>query len=123
MKIIALFGKSGAGKDTLLNVAMCTFPDQLHKITMTTTRPIRDYETQGKEYNFVDPAEFAEKLLNCDLIEATSFNNWFYGTDINELREDKINIIAKEIYGAKYPQKYQDNRDCQRTFYKRQISV
>lgn len=91
MKIIALFGKSGAGKDTLLKMVMCTYPD-LHKIITTTTRPMRDYETQGKEYHFVEPAVFAEKILNGDLIEATSFNNWFYGTDINQLKEDKINI-------------------------------
>ena len=27
------------------------------------------------------------------MIEATSFNNdWFYGTDINDLKEDKINV-------------------------------
>ena len=91
MKIIALFGKSGAGKDTLLKMVMCTYPD-LHKIITTTTRPMRDYETQGKEYYFVEPAVFAEKILNGDLIEATSFNNWFYGTDINQLKEDKINI-------------------------------
>lgn len=99
MKIIALFGKSGAGKDTLLNIVMCAFPDILHKVTMTTTRPIRDYETQGKEYNFVDPAEFAQKILNGDMIEATSFNNWFYGTDINELKEDVINIGVFNING------------------------
>lgn len=91
MKIIALFGKSGAGKDTLLKMVMCAYPD-LHKIITTTTRPMRDYETQGKEYYFVEPAVFAEKILNGDLIEATSFNNWFYGTDINQLKEDKINI-------------------------------
>lgn len=92
MKIIALFGKSGAGKDTLLNMVMCAFMGQLHKITTTTTRPIRDYETQDKEYHFIDNITFAQKVLNGDMIEATSFNDWFYGTDIADLNEDKINI-------------------------------
>ena len=99
MKIIAIFGKSGAGKDTLLNMIMCAFPDALHKITMTTTRPIRDYETQDQEYHFIDPVEFAQKILNGDMVEATSFNDWFYGTDIHELKEDKINIGVFNIHG------------------------
>ena len=36
--------------------------------------------------------EFADKVLNFDMLEATEFNNWFYGTDITSLAQDKINI-------------------------------
>ena len=95
--VIAFFGKSGAGKDTLLDRLAVT--GLYNKITMTTTRPMRDYEIDGVHYNFTDPVSFAEKVLNGDFVEATSFNDWFYGTDIHELKEDMINVGAFSIHG------------------------
>lgn len=96
IKIIALFGKSGAGKDTLLQKLHYAHPEY-NKIITTTTRPIRQYEVDGIHYHFVTPEEFAVKVLNGDLIEATSFNDWFYGTDIHELNKNTINIGAFSI--------------------------
>lgn len=90
-KIIALFGKSGAGKDTILRGLEYAKPEY-NQITMTTTRPIRQYEKDGIDYHFISSIDFAEKILNGDFIEAVSFNNWFYGTDIHELKEDTINV-------------------------------
>ena len=90
-KIIALVGKSGAGKDTILK-ELCK-NSSFHKIITSTTRPKRDYEKQDIDYHFLTIENFSQKVLNGDMIEATSFNNnWFYGTDINDLREDKINV-------------------------------
>ena len=89
-KIIALFGPSGAGKDTVLN-ELCKL-GEYNKIIPLTTRPLRENEFQNINYNFVDSVSFAEKLLNGDLIEATCFNDWFYGTDICSLDKEKINI-------------------------------
>ena len=96
IKIIALFGKSGAGKDTLLQKLHYAHPEY-NKIITTTTRPIRQYEIDGIHYHFITPEEFAVKVLNGDLIEATSFNDWFYGTDIHELDKNTINIGAFSI--------------------------
>lgn len=94
--VVALFGKSGSGKDTLLQKIKYAKPEY-NKIIMTTTRPKRDYEIDGIHYHFTDPEEFAIKVLNGDLVEATSFNDWFYGTDIHELKEGYINIGAFSI--------------------------
>lgn len=90
-KIIALFGKSGAGKDTILRGIEYAKP-KYNQIITTTTRPPRRYEKDGIDYHFISSIDFAEKVLNGDFIEAVSFNSWFYGTDINELKEDTINI-------------------------------
>ena len=95
--VVALFGKSGAGKDTILNRLAVT--GLYNQIKMSTTRPKRDYEVDGVHYNFMDSVKFAEKVLNGDFIEATSFNDSFYGTDIKELKQDIVNIGVFNIHG------------------------
>ena len=89
-KVIALFGKSGAGKDTALK-EICKDKD-FNKIITCTTRPKRDYEIDGIDYHFLTPLEFYTKSKNREMIEETCFNDWYYGTNLNDLSEDKINI-------------------------------
>ena len=90
-KIIALFGESGAGKDTIQKWIVSNVP-HTKGIVSCTTRPKRDYETEGVDYHFLTSAEFAERILDGTMLEATSFNDWFYGTPIDSLDVDKINI-------------------------------
>jgi guanylate kinase len=91
--IVALFGQSGAGKDTLLDaIIKMDCPFQINKIITTTTRPPRDYETEGIDYHFISVEEFAEKILSGEMLEATSFNDWFYGTTINDIKENMVNV-------------------------------
>lgn len=91
IKIIAIAGKSGAGKDSILSSAIKLNP-QLNPIISCTTRPKRDNETEGKDYHYLTNEEFAVKLLNGDMLEATSFNGWCYGTSYSTLDTNKINI-------------------------------
>jgi guanylate kinase len=72
---------------------------QYNILVKTTTRDPRDYEIDGVHYHFLSPEDFAIKVLNGDLIEVASFNNWFYGTDIHELKKDTINMGVFSIYG------------------------
>lgn len=97
-KIIALFGEGGSGKDTMLGKLHYANP-QYNILVKTTTRDPRDYEIDGVHYHFLSPEDFAIKVLNGDLIEVASFNNWFYGTDIHELKKDTINMGVFSIYG------------------------
>jgi guanylate kinase len=90
-KIVALFGKSGSGKDTVLK-ALCKNQSTYNRIISSTTRPPREGEVDGKDYYFLDNIAFAEKILNGSFIEATGFKNWFYGTDISSLDASRINI-------------------------------
>ena len=71
-------GKAGSGKDRLLT-EIINRDEYKHfqKVINCTTRPIR---------------EFTEKVLNGDMIEATNFNHWFYGTMLSTLSTNKINI-------------------------------
>ena len=91
-KLIALFGYSGAGKDTLLNYVLEKHPNEFHKIISYTTRPMRENEKEGREYHFISVQEFTDKVLNGSMLEATQWGSDFYGTDISTFDENKINI-------------------------------
>ncbi|MEG1726209.1 MAG: GTPase, partial [Anaerovoracaceae bacterium] len=83
-KVIAIVGKSGAGKDAILN-ALCDKYKGLNKIISTTTRPIREGEVEGVSYHYVTGDEFGEKVVNFEMIEACDFRDWFYGTELKAL--------------------------------------
>ena len=87
--IVCLVGKSGSGKDTLAQ----KLAEHVgwHSVVSCTTRPKREYEVEGKDYFFISDEEFAQKVLNGDLLEATYFNTWHYGTMKSALQEG-INV-------------------------------
>lgn len=91
IKVIALYGKSGSGKDTIQQWLVSNLPNS-NGIVSCTTRPPRDYEIEGKDYYFLSTVAFGEKVLNGDMLEATSFRDWMYGTSLDSLNEEKINI-------------------------------
>lgn len=89
-KIIALLGPAGSGKDYILSRLFETIYGKihLHKIITSTTRPPRVYEKQNVHYHFLTIQQFKNKQW----IQSQCFNNWWYGTSIDDLKEDKINI-------------------------------
>jgi guanylate kinase len=98
IKLLALFGRSCSGKNTILEHLLEVFPDA-HKMIQYTTRPIRKNEIMGKEYYFVS-AEYLEKIKD-DLVETNNFNNWIYATSMSNFREDTINIGIFNINSIK----------------------
>lgn len=96
-KIIALFGKSGAGKDTLLKELCLKEELNLNKIIRCTTREPRENESEGNPYHFITPAAFLEEVMNFNMLEANEFNKWFYGTNIADLKKDLVNIGAFDV--------------------------
>lgn len=91
-QVVALIGKAGAGKDYLQSRTCAEFPEQFHKIVSCTTRPPRDNEVDGTDYQFLSVLDFTRKLLSGDMLEATEFRGWFYGTTLESLNSDKVNI-------------------------------
>ncbi len=82
-KIFYLLGKSGSGKDSIYKELM-DMGLGLKPVVLYTTRPMRDGETEGVEYHFIDDAEF-EHLRDADkLIEYREYNTvhgiWRYMT-------------------------------------------
>ena len=98
IKVVALFGKCAAGKDTIQNWLIANSPN-IKKIVSCTTRAPRDYEVDGVDYHFLTTLEFTQKVLDGLMLEAVSFRDNFYGAAIDELDENKINIAVFELNG------------------------
>ena len=94
-KIIALIGKAGSGKDSILHSIMKVGKQlnlSFHEVVSCTTRPKRENEIEGVNYHYLDDYTFKEKETNGEMLEYTKFNNWWYGTSYDSLNENKINI-------------------------------
>ena len=87
IKIVALIGKSGAGKDYWLH-RICKENEDVHEIISCTTRSARQGEKNGKNYYFLTDDQFLQE----EYIEYTKFNGWYYGTRVKDLDENKVNV-------------------------------
>lgn len=92
IKLIILCGEAGVGKDAILHRIMELEPQIFNEIVSCTTRPPREGEIDGVNYHFLTVEQFTEKILNGDMLEATEFNNWHYGTMASSLSQNKTNI-------------------------------
>ena len=91
-KIIAIMGKSGSGKDTIVHKLVEKYPNDFNEIISCTTRPIREGEAEGVNYFYLTDQEFNNKVVSGDMLESTEFNNWYYGTSLKSLDKFKTNI-------------------------------
>jgi guanylate kinase len=89
-KIIAICGKSAAGKDTFLHEIIKQNPE-VHEVVSCTTRPPREGEEFGKNYFFLTPEEFSAKADNNEMLETSGFRDWLYGTSYEGLNSNLIN--------------------------------
>lgn len=97
-KIYAIIGKSASGKDTLAQ-ELIKKNDMFHGVVSSTTRPKRDYEINKKDYFFLTEEEMVKNINEDKMLEISVFNNWIYGTSIDALDEDKVNIGVFNIDG------------------------
>ena len=100
-KVIGIIGKSGTGKDTLLNAVITKYGDRVHKITPTTTRNMRAGEAEGGAYYFTTRAQFEKQERLHELINIGEYNGWLYGINKNEFVDDKVNIGVFSLEGFK----------------------
>ena len=96
-KIVTLSGKAGAGKDRMMQEVLKVLREEspeftINEIVSCTTRPMREGEVEGKNYYFLTHEEFAERLADGTMVEATIFNDWCYGSCLEHMDEDGINI-------------------------------
>ena len=83
-KIFIIMGKSSTGKDTIYKKLIEKKELNLKKIISYTTRPIRQNETNGVEYFFVDEDYMKELEKSQKIIEHRAYNTihgiWNYFT-------------------------------------------
>lgn len=95
IKIIAIVGKSGAGKDFWLH-RVCEDDDEVHEIISCTTRPARWTEVDGRNYHFLSENQFMSEQF----LESCMFKGWRYGTRYKDIVEDKVNIGIFNLIGV-----------------------
>ncbi len=99
-ELVVLCGKSGAGKNYLLQKIKEYYKDKLNYIISDTTRPPRMGEVNGIDYNFISSEEF----YNSKYIEKTSYETeegvWYYGTSKQSLDPYRINIGIFNLEGV-----------------------
>ena len=98
-KIFYLIGKSCAGKDSLYNILTKDKELDLKPVIRYTTRPIRDSETDGVSYHFVDTKGYADFKDSGKIIEEqvyhTMHGDWYYFTaDDGGIDLEKNSYIA-----------------------------
>lgn len=87
--IIVLCAGAASGKDTTLNLLKQKYPN-LQTCVSHTTRPPRAYEVEGREYFFIDNAEFEAMYSNGEFIETRTYQvaseeTWHYGMSEKEV--------------------------------------
>ncbi len=96
-RLFVIAAPSGAGKTTLVHATVMNSPDLRFSISYTT-RPQRSNEVDGRDYHFIDTAEFEKLRAEDGLLEsATVFDN-FYGTSreqVEEILSDGHNVLLE----------------------------
>ena len=103
--VFVVTGPSGAGKGTLEREVLRLMPE-LELAVSATTRERRPGERDGREYWFLTPEEFEERVRRGDFLEHVDYvSGHRYGTLRSELDriagEGRIPLLDLEIEGAR----------------------
>lgn len=119
-KIIVLCGKGASGKDTTLQLLKGQYSN-LQTCVSHTTRPPRVNEEHGREYFFVDIAEFEAMHENGEFVEIRDYDvangeTWYYGMSEKEI-SSKLTlgnvIMILDVKGLKELKEYYQCSDSQ----------
>ncbi len=112
-KLIIFSAPSGAGKTTLVRHLLEIPALNLAFSVSATSRPMRSYEVDGKDYFFITAEEFSKKIKNHEFLEWEEvYSDQYYGTlksEVDGLLKAGKNVIfdidveggmnLKKIYG------------------------
>ena len=98
-KIFYIMGKSSSGKDTIYSRLLQDEELGLSNIILYTTRPVREGETDGREYHFVKDEVFRAFQDKGNVIESrtyqTVYGPWTYFTaDDGQIDLEKKNYLG-----------------------------
>lgn len=109
-KAIIFSAPSGSGKTTLVKYCLEVFPQLSFSVT-ATTRALRGDEIHGKDYYFVSPEEFQEKIAENAFVEYEEvYKDKYYGTLKSEVERiwnsGKVVIFDVDVKGGISLKKY-----------------
>jgi guanylate kinase len=103
-KLFVITGPSGVGKGTLISRLLDRVPD-LELSVSATTRPPREGEIDGRDYHFLDPAEFDRKVGDDAFLEHATYSGHRYGTlrsEVEKRLQDGTSVVLEiELQGAR----------------------
>ncbi|MBL7923769.1 MAG: guanylate kinase [Bacteroidia bacterium] len=89
-RLVLFCGPSGSGKTTIVHHLMTVFPQMRFSIS-ATTRERRPNEEHGRDYYFLSPDEFRQRLARGEFLEWEEvYKDRFYGT----LKSEVERILA-----------------------------
>jgi guanylate kinase len=92
--MILIVGASAAGKSSIEKELV---KKGYKNIVSYTSRPIRETETNHKDYHFITKDEFETKKKEGFFAENTIYNGWYYGIAKSDMKGDAIAVV--EPYG------------------------
>jgi guanylate kinase len=103
-KVFVITGPSGVGKGTLISRLRERVPDLALSVSATTRGP-RPGEEDGREYHFLDAAEFERRISSGDFLEHAEYSGNRYGTLRSEvdkqLAAGRSVALEIEVQGAR----------------------
>lgn len=112
-KMIIISAPSGAGKTTIVK-HLLQQELKLEFSVSATSRSARPNEIHGKDYYFLTPDEFQQKIKNNEFLEWEEvYNGFFYGTlksEVERIRNTGRNVIFDvDVVGGLNIKKYYGN--------------
>jgi guanylate kinase len=103
-KVFVITGPSGVGKGTLIRELLRRLPD-LELSISATTRPPREGEVDGRDYHFLSPEQFEERMRREEFLEYATYSGNSYGTLRTEverrLAAGHSVVLEIEVQGAR----------------------
>jgi guanylate kinase len=103
-KVFVITGPSGVGKGTLIRLLRERVPE-LALSTSATTRSPREGEEDGRDYHFLERAEFARRADANEFLEHAAYSGHRYGTLRSEverrLAAGESVVLEIEVQGAR----------------------
>jgi guanylate kinase len=103
-KVFVITGPSGVGKGTLISALLKRVPDLELSVSATTREP-REGEVDGRDYHFLTPTEFDERIGREDFLEFATYSGNRYGTLRSEVRKrldaGRSVVLEIEVQGAR----------------------
>ena len=88
--LFTLSAPSGAGKTSLVRELIARVDDLVLSVSHTT-RPMRKGEVEGRDYHFIDQAQFVDMLGRAEFLEHAQVFGNYYGTSHQWVREQLRN--------------------------------